>query len=438
NNVVVLMMDRAYSGYIPYFFEEKPELREQFDGFTYYPNTLSFGKCTNYGVPPVFGGYEYTPVEMNKRENDLLRDKHNEAAKLMPALFYEENYEVTVSDITFANFKNIPDLTIYDEYEGMNKLHLRGRFLETERFEAIIDSNYRNFFCFSLVKTVPTFFQNMLYYMGNYSQASHDYSPQIIRSGYLEAYGSSYEFVEDYSVLDALPQITVCSEEDTDTFFMLCNETCHDGVLLQLPDYKPTPLVDNSDLDYSNEFYEFAVNRDKRSVLTYYHVNMAAMLRLGEWFDYMRANDVYDNTRIIIVADHGELQPTKDSLYINDLGTQTNIGDYNPLLMVKDFNSTGFVTSDEFMTNADVPVLATNELINDPVNPFTGKAINSEEKYAHKQFVVPLNYFNVESSDGEYTQYWPSQWFSVGENIFDHSNWTFYEEETALPQAALN
>lgn len=32
---------------------------------------------------------------------------------------------------------------------------------------------------------------------------------------------------------------------------------------------------------------------------------MAAMLRLGEWFDYLREEGVYDNTRIILVSDHG-------------------------------------------------------------------------------------------------------------------------------------
>lgn len=48
--------------------------------------------------------------------------------------------------------------------------------------------------------------------------------------------------------------------------------------------------------------------------------------------------------------------------------------------MVKDFNRKGFSTSDTFMTNADVPALAMEDLIRDPKNPFTGKAINSDEK----------------------------------------------------------
>jgi arylsulfatase A-like enzyme len=37
----------------------------------------------------------------------------------------------------------------------------------------------------------------------------------------------------------------------------------------------------------------------------HYHSNMATMLRVGEWMDYLKEQGVYDNTRIIIVADHG-------------------------------------------------------------------------------------------------------------------------------------
>ena len=46
NNVIVFMLDRAMGEYIPYIMNEKPELKEQFSGFTYYSNTISFGSCT--------------------------------------------------------------------------------------------------------------------------------------------------------------------------------------------------------------------------------------------------------------------------------------------------------------------------------------------------------------------------------------------------------
>ena len=46
-NVVVIMLDRAMGAYIPYLFQEKPELKEAFSGFTYYPNAISFGGIYN-------------------------------------------------------------------------------------------------------------------------------------------------------------------------------------------------------------------------------------------------------------------------------------------------------------------------------------------------------------------------------------------------------
>ena len=86
-NVIVFMLDRAVSGYIPYLFQEKPQLQDQFAGFTYYPNTLSFGVSTVVGTPPLFGGYEYTPEEINKRADEMLSSKQNEALKVMPKIF---------------------------------------------------------------------------------------------------------------------------------------------------------------------------------------------------------------------------------------------------------------------------------------------------------------------------------------------------------------
>ena len=101
-NVVVIMMDCAIGSFVPYLFQEKPELLDSYDGFVWYPNTLSFGPATNMGTPGLFGGYEYTPEEMNKRSDELLADKHNEALKVMPVIFCEEGFRVTFCDPSYA------------------------------------------------------------------------------------------------------------------------------------------------------------------------------------------------------------------------------------------------------------------------------------------------------------------------------------------------
>ena len=113
-NVIVLMLDRAIGEYIPYMFQEKPELEEKFSGFTYYANTVSFGRFTNFSTPSLFGGYEYTPVELNRRDTESLGQKQDEALKVLPVLFDRNGYDVTVCDPPYAGYSWTPDLSIYE------------------------------------------------------------------------------------------------------------------------------------------------------------------------------------------------------------------------------------------------------------------------------------------------------------------------------------
>ena len=162
NNVVILMLDRAMGTHVPYIFNEKPELLEKFDGFTYYPNTISYGPHTNFGTPALFGGYEYTPENMNARAEESLESKHNEALKVMPAIFGENKYEVTICDPTYAGYKWIPDLSIFDdhpEYHCYNTGGLFNYFDEDSVAEAISgrvdEMRNRNLFCYSIMKVSP-------------------------------------------------------------------------------------------------------------------------------------------------------------------------------------------------------------------------------------------------------------------------------------------
>jgi hypothetical protein len=167
----------------------------------------------------------------------------------------------------------------------------------------------------------------------------------------------------------------------------------------------------------------------------HYHVNMATFLQLGKWFDFLRENGVYDNTRIILVADHGyRTYQLEEQIITDSVGEVHDLERYYPLLMVKDFNSEGFSTSDEFMTNADVPTLAVERLIENPVNPFTGKVINADEKYAHDQMIILSE---LGAADGESKVYPASKWASVKDDRWDLDNWKFSDVETILTEHVL-
>ena len=80
-------------------------------------------------------------------------------------------------------------------------------------------------------------------------------------------------------------------------------------MLFQTPAYTPSVEVDNREYDrlHADRFTADGRTMEVKEPLhmQHYHVNMAAMLQLAAWFDSLRENGVYDNTRIIIAADHG-------------------------------------------------------------------------------------------------------------------------------------
>lgn len=434
-NVIVLMLDRGMGQYIPYIMNEKPELKEQFAGFTFYSNTISFGGCTNFGAPALFGGYEYTPIEMNRRDDELLMDKHNEALKVMPVLFSQNGYDVTVCDAPYANYQWIPDLSIYDEYPEIDTYITEGQFGNEETKAERIASNRRNFFCFSLMKTMPVVIQNNLYEDGRYNRADVN-SFQSQYNDYI-AEGVNSIFMDAYEVLTNLPGMTNITEDATDTFLMMNNNSAHEPTMLQAPDYVPTEFVDNTQF-YAENMHLYTLNGVTLKMqnawqMTNYQVNIATMIQLGKWFDYMRENDVYDNTRIIIASDHAYFGYQLDELlYNDDHFALKDLALFYPLLLVKDFGSEEFTTSTEFMTQADVPTLAVDSLIENPVNPFTGKEINNDEKYAHDQYVIYSWEYDIAINNGN--AFIPSKWYKVSENIWDLNNWTLLDEVTTMPE----
>ncbi len=439
-NVVVIMLDRAMGEYVPFMFAEKPELADMFAGFTYYDNVVSFGGFTNMGVPALLGGYEYTPVEMNKRAEEALVSKHNEALKVMPTLFADSGYDVTVCDPTYANYKWIPDLSIFDDNPDIKTYITKGKFGDPEQKKAVVSNNRRNFFLFSLMKSLPLMLQRSMYNGGRYNQLVYEdgvvsYGTQALEST-SKAQGMSVSFMDPYNVLASMSYITDTTK-GKGSFIFLSNDACHEPMLLQTPDYVPAEKVDNTVYEAERGGSvklgdrELLVDTDVRMI--HYHANMASFLQLGKWFDTLREKGVYDNTRIILVSDHGRyLGQTKELVMDNGSDKYKNASMYFPLLMVKDFDSKTFTTSHEFMTNADVPTLATAGLIDSPVNPFTGKAINSSEKTAHEQFISLSGQWDVKINNGN--TFMEGKWASVKDDIWVKDNWTFYSGKTVLDE----
>ncbi len=410
-NVIVLMIDREISSYLPYIFAEKPEIKKQFEGFTYYPNTLSHGRHTKNGAPALFGGYEYTPKEMDKRKDEKLVDKNNEALKVLPVLFSENGFKTTVCDLPYTNYNSVFEEDFFDDYPDIKAKRLEGVYeydgegINRGFSDKTDNMRKRAFIFYSFFKSTPVMLQNYIYDEGSYL------NPYEKVNTVLE------EFINSYAVLKNLDSLTGITDKKINTFFEMDNNTAHSIMQLELPDYIPKEYLENTSLESGVR----SAPGKPDLILDYlytYHVNMAAIMKVGEWLDYLRENDVFDNTRIIVAADHGaDLNQFKSMIYDETL----DIMDVNPLLMVKDFNSKDYKVSDEFMTNADVPTIATKGIIDNPINPFTKKKITNDAKNG-KQLV-----FLDEDFTPHYDDYiddiYNKSLYSVENNIFDLDNW---------------
>ena len=384
-NVFILFLDRGMGIMSQDIFEEFPEIKKQFDGFVDYRNTLSFSDYTVEGAPPMMGGYEYTQYEMNKRDKELLKDKHNEAILVMPKLFADAGFESTVSDPPWCNYRWSGDLGIFDSYPDIRVQEIEGKYKHKYISEKGIKINEsQDEVCkqgavqFSLIQIVFPIFRRLFYFN------SLDDS-----------------FYSQLSNLYYMRELTDCSSTQN-TFNFVENEATHE-VYISLNDDYETPA-------------EFQ-NKDK-TVQTR-HANIAALKQVGKWLDYLRANDCYDNTRIIIVSDHG-----RGIDY--DSACNDAVAWYQALLLYKDFDSNEPLSYDyTFMTNADTVFLAKEGLeaegVKD-VNPFTGKKFTQNK--ADGIDVYHCNVWNAENIRAEHVfDLDKSNGWHVSTDITKDHNW---------------
>lgn len=372
-NVIVIMMDRSIGSYFPFVLSEKPELLKKFEGFVFYPNTLSSSKnLTITGAPALFGGYDYTTGSINRRKDVLLEQKHNEALSIMPYNFSNNNYDVFVSNLPFENYNDINKESIFSDYKNTKKINLVPKNIAYDNFnkEGSMKLQKRNLFFFSIMKIAPVGLKGLLYNNGNYLNTEI--------TNYTET------FLNSYYALHNLHNSTIIDEKTSNNFLLYCNETTHEEQLLPYKIYQPVLSPDNNDFLYPDIFDN---NNNKfNGSITHLSDEICAYDELAHFFDFLKGNDLYDNTRIVIASDHGrELGTEMDTELtfrkkINGDNIEFCINSVNPTLLYKDFNKNGDLEIDNsLMVNADVPILATNGLF-EAKNPYLNNEIDNKTK----------------------------------------------------------
>ena len=410
-NVIVLMQDRYFSPLIPEILKNNPELNGQLDGFVWYPNTVSFGKLTMIGTPGIFGGYDYTPFEINCRADKTLQQKHNEAILTMPVVFHNNNWNVTVADLPYENYLEQPVTDMYKGYEFINRVTTHGTYSDIwyarhgmKKSPFMSEGIKRNFIWFSVLKIVPPFMRQIIYHKEYWISYNK--------------FENSAKFIDNYSEIDLFPELFDDSSEKN-AFFLLDNEANHESILLQAPDYVPVENVTQFGPGGNDATYSSMVG---------------IILRFTNFIDFLKKNEIYDNTKIIIVSDHGMSRDTGTF----DNKTQNfpfNKDNMTATLLVKDFSSRGKLKKDyTFMTNADTPALALKDIDENALNPFTKNPldVNSMGGGITKNDFIKMSNAPAESTRIRKNKKFnikDDEWYAVKDNIFDDKNWFQYIEK---------
>lgn len=411
SNVVVIMLDMFCGGIMPQIMEENEELISSFDGFSWYKNTLTTSVNTFGSMPAIMGGHQYMAEVMNKKKRPLL-EQLTEAYAFWGKAPELKDYSVAMTGLAYLNdpkaLTNIDYSTrkeIYDYWKN-TPVGMKLSCSQDEN-ESLVVNGYphRTFLAIGLFKFSPFCFKRLIYDNASWLKTNNSCSKFL-------------HTLSNIAVLNLLPSISN-TNSDKKTIKIICNELTHLPWTIDDSGMISKEFVENTDMEIASEGYK----KSCHNPILPYNSSVKSLSLLSEWFTWMKKCGVYDNTKIIIVSDHGYsgLNPmfTKwKEVYSEDGEYLDGTARIHPLLLVKDFNERGDMkSSDLFMSNADIPAL-----ISSAVGGIEG-IIEDPIKHPEKERELTINFIPWMPHGNKKDRYKITAQFIVKKDMFNWKNW---------------
>lgn len=312
-NFVVLLNDAIGSSEFASVLEENPEYKKVFEDFTYFPDTLGCYPCTRDTIPLILSG------ELNKNEMDF--DEFSSQALNKSPFFKEltdKGYDINLYEAELIwygskNF-NINNSAVYENY----RLPFKSFFREEMKY--------------ILFKYLP-------YRYKRYSNIeSMDFN------GLVDKYIWDNRTV--YGLVKNTPTLKKTSGK---SFRLVHTEGAH------------IPFQYDKDLNILDDYG------------TYEQKIEATITMLNAYIERLKANGTYDNTVIIIMADHGN----------TNLNSSTDmLVRANPMFMVKGINERHeFAVSEKPLSYLDLMDIYSKLLDDKTAEEATADIPDKRERY---------------------------------------------------------
>ncbi|RKX37612.1 MAG: hypothetical protein DRP64_16910 [Verrucomicrobia bacterium] len=312
-NIVVLVLD-AGAGHVVADLMTEGNRASRFDGFVHYRNTVSVGSYTMPSTAALIAGDRYLPDAINESNDQPIMKHIADAYRWLMRTLREHEFRTTFIEPKFVHGNHFKDVELYSRVRAY-KPQLESRY----DFHAprVFDEGVVRYF--SMFKAAPFSLKPVVYRSSGWKGALN---------GAKQRHNSIGKRYYEYLMLLGLSDLSDSSPEAGSRFNFLWNSTLIAPFNLNS---ECQPLEAERSAMYSQE--------------TRVNATRCCLDALANWLQWMKENGVYDNTKIILVSDHGA----------GDYGKNWYKRAVSALLMVKDFDEAGpFSSSDMLMQNSDV------------------------------------------------------------------------------------
>ena len=396
-NIVVIMLDMFTGGNIREILQAHPDLRKKFDGFTWYEDSISGGSFTIYGKPGILGGEKITPVNLNKDKSKSLEEKINAGWAKFLSILQNENYQVSIYDHTWLKTEILQPkllkpanlINTYWMWDGFPSLWAKENHLTTNSSLSPV----RTLYAISLFRTSPLSIKKKIYANGRWANTVDTNQNNLNWA------------LNNLSHLDGLSTVASSKVTKENTFKFIINELTHVPWSLNAQ-CKPSAIGQ----------WDNGKERAKNGIFpAHMHVEYCALENIVTFLKWLKANNIYNNTMIILVSDHGR----GDSSRIYEMWKKPYPIHLHSLLMVKPFEQKGnlLIDTQSLTANWDVPTMITNEIGLTNTYPWKNQKrirehVNGEwqrSRHSKNNYDVKVHY-------------------KIQGSIFDLSNWKLQEK----------
>ena len=376
-NVIIWLLDMAQSDIFETLLKEEPIFQEIYKDFTFYPDFSGATPFTRNSISAILTSKNY-------------KHKENRIDFLINAFESESSIIKTLGDNSYDS--NISASLNSNEFLYVDPKYVKNTKKRFLKYRANMGSRFLEIFDLSLFRATPHFLKKIIYNNGKfffriYLKRSNFFKPKlkkdekVITEDIIDNKNISSNEISDNKKVengyDKIKQIlnNPINAETRDLALLksiinseIIDKNCFNFIILDSPHI---PYNFNRDGDYTGNIVE---NIEKYKDKYVYGLKLTYI-----FLDYLKNNNIYDNSLIIILGDHGT-----DTGIDNEKYTIPEKNRANPLLLIKPFYSknnsnTNIETNYSEISAFDIPSILFKALNIIGENTITENFLNNKE-----------------------------------------------------------